>query len=80
MLPTPCRADDTAYAYLHNTVLVKKWKIEEYYGFPKFMHNYISRTQPKALSASGSFFIAKETFIQVGAIFLRASYRIHNKI
>lgn len=35
---------------------------------------YISRTQPKALSASGSFFIARETFIQVGAIFFKDSY------
>lgn len=34
---------------------------------------YISRTHPKALSASGSFFIARETFIQVGAIFFKAS-------
>jgi len=35
---------------------------------------HISSTHPKALSVSGSFFIAKETFIHVGAIFLRDSY------
>lgn len=40
---------------------------------PQRRKAYISRTQPKALSVSGSFFIAKETFIQVGAIFLRDS-------
>jgi len=32
---------------------------------------YISRTQPKALSASGSFFMAMEIFIHVGAILAR---------
>lgn len=36
---------------------------------------HISSTQPNALSVSGSFFIAKEIFIQVGAIFLRDSYK-----
>jgi uracil DNA glycosylase len=34
---------------------------------------YISRTHPKALSASGSFFMANDIFIHVGAILERDS-------
>lgn len=42
-------------------------------GFCKRAH--ISRTHPKALSVSGSFFIFSETFIQVGAIFSSWAWR-----
>lgn len=72
MLPTPCNADATAYAYLHsqgeNLARDKDMSV----NLSLREAAYISRTHPKALSVSGSFFIAKETFIQVGAIFFRA--------
>lgn len=45
--------------------------VAHYVKRTKSMPTYISRTQPKALSVSESFFIASDTFIHVGAIFLR---------
>jgi hypothetical protein len=56
---------------MHNRARLKAWKE---LGTKKLNgRNYISRTQPKALSVSGSFFIAIEIFIQVGAILARDS-------
>lgn len=74
---TPCNADATAYAYLINkkekvNTSVEKsnliWFVEYWMRGHLSKTTYISSTQPKALSASGSSFILNETFIHVGTI------------
>lgn len=43
------------------------------------MVNYISKTQPKALSVSSSSFIFIDTFIHVGAIFCSIDCNVKNE-